>query len=64
MKKTPEGLNPRGFWLHNRTRDCITALRDLDFNEDYLAYREQAKLLAEELLYAVTEWEKYYDENK
>lgn len=63
-KKTAPALNPRGFWLHDRTRDCITALRELDFIEDYHAYREQAKQLAKELLYAVTEWEKYYDDNQ
>lgn len=61
-KKPPLGLYPRHFWLHDRVRDCIDALHRLDLDEDYDKYREKAKELAEELLYAVTEWEKYYNE--
>lgn len=61
-KKPPLGISPRHFWLHDRTRECIEALYNLDFQEDYDKYREKAKELAVELLYATTEWEKYYKE--
>lgn len=60
--KPPLGLCPRHIWLHDRTRDCIDALYRLDLDENYDRYREKAKELATELHYAVTEWEKYYNE--
>ena len=63
-KKPPLGLTPRCFWLHDRVRDCIDALHRQDLSEDYDEYRKRVKELAEELLYAVTEWEKYYSDNQ
>lgn len=61
MAKPILGLTPRQFWLHDRVRDCIEALQRQDLEEDYDNYRIKAKELAEELLYAVTEWERYYE---
>ena len=59
-RKPPLGLTPREFWLRNRVSECIDALARAQDIEEWNAYRVQAKLLADELSYAVTEWEKYY----
>ena len=53
-------INPRHFWLRERTKECVEALMNLELKDDWQQYRFQAKCLAEELLYTVMEWEKYY----
>lgn len=53
-------LTPRHHWLHNRTKDCIDSMKELEKINNWEEYRIHARNLAEELLYAVTEWEKYY----
>jgi hypothetical protein len=58
--KPPLGLIPRHFWLRDRTIECVRALDQLESLDDWEMYRKHASQLAEELTYAVTEWEKYY----
>lgn len=62
MNKPPIGLQARHFWLFQRTHECVEALMRLELSDDesWEKYRDKAKFLAEELLYSVTEWEKYY----
>jgi hypothetical protein len=59
-------LTPREEWLQKRTRDCSVALFRLSCKElEWEDFRAAAEVIATELLYAVTEWEKYYPkENK
>ena len=59
--KPPLGLQPRQIWLRNRVAGCVHALVELQDVQDWETYREHAKILASELSYAVTEWEKYYE---
>ena len=56
-------LTARQHWLANRIKDCVQSINDLAINDDWPAYKHQAKELAQELLYAVTEWEKYYEQD-
>ena len=53
-------VTPRQFWLRERTLECIDAIAQLELSEDWESYREKTKAFAQELLYAVIEWEKYY----
>lgn len=53
-------LTPRHFWLRERTLEIIEVLTRLELRDDWENYRKLAKEFAEELLYCVTEWEKYY----
>jgi hypothetical protein len=57
-------MKPRHVWLRLRTMECIIDIENLKHYEDWPSYRKRAKILAEELLYAVTEWEKYYPDSK
>jgi len=56
------GLTPRHFWFRQRVNECIDTLKRLELDNEisWEKYRQNAKQLAEELLYSVTEWEKYY----
>lgn len=60
----PLGLIPRQAWLRQRVIECVDALRRMEDLENWDAYRMVAKTLADELTYAVTEWEKYYNDNQ
>lgn len=62
MNKPPLELMTRHFWLKQRVSDCIDALKRLEDIQDWSKYREQAKVFSNELHYAVTEWEKYYND--
>lgn len=53
-------FQPREIWLRNRVMGCLEALRHFQYDENWERFREYSKRFAEELLYAVTEWEKYY----
>jgi hypothetical protein len=62
MNKSPLGLTPRHFWLRDRVLSCIHAIhRSIDI-EDWKTFKTQVKSLAEELTYAVNEWDKYYED--
>jgi hypothetical protein len=64
MNKPPLGIQPRHFWLRMRIVECTESLKRLEVMEDWFAFKKLAKTYAEEILYAVTEWEKYYEEKK
>ena len=65
MSKPPLGLMPRHLWLMERTRSCIEVIERFHDDLNWEQYMIKTKELAEELLYACTEWEKYYkDERK
>ena len=55
-------LTPRQEWLKKRVDECLMALSELNKqpNLSWDDYRVQAKGLASELLYATSEWDKYY----
>lgn len=55
-------LTPRHKWLQSRVHDIIGELYSIAHIEDWQAYRAAARELAEELHYAVTEWDKYYND--
>ncbi len=55
-------LLPRHTWLFDRINDCLKAINDDIIIKDYKQFVEHSKLLAQELLYAVTEWEKCYND--
>lgn len=57
-------LNPRQIWLINRAIECIAAIEPYREQLVWEKYMENLKFLAEELLYATTEWEKYYKESE
>ncbi len=61
MKKA--NLTARQHWLANRIKDCVKSINELAINDGWPTYKNQAKELAQELLYAVTEWEKYYEKD-
>lgn len=47
-------------WFLNRIAECIDNLNELKEIKDWIEFKNQAHELAEELLYATTEWDKYY----
>lgn len=55
-------FTPRQHWLINRVRELICALEPFKDQMTWEQYMIKSKELAEELLYACTEWEKYYDD--
>lgn len=55
-------LSPRNFWLRKRVVDCIFALSELQVINNWDDYIKTSKILAEELLYVTTEWDKYYED--
>jgi hypothetical protein len=60
----PLGLVPRQIWLRKRVSDCVDALQGIESIEDWSKYLVTALVMAEELTYAVTEWNKYYNDNQ
>lgn len=53
---------PRYVWFKCRVDDCLEELRQLNTLKDWPGYIKEALALAIELLYATTEWSKYYPE--
>lgn len=51
---------PREEWLKKRINECIESLKELNRLEDRGQFNKAALELANELLYATTEWDKYY----
>lgn len=56
-------LTSREEWLKQRTIDLIDNLYKLITKDDWRNFRYMAKEFAEELHYATTEWDKYYQAN-
>jgi hypothetical protein len=50
----------RHVWFKKRVEECMLAI-SAHKNVDWTQYRVLTKELAEDLLYAVTEWDKYYE---
>lgn len=64
MTKPPIGLTPRDFWLRERSIECVNALHRFIEIEDWNDFKKYAKTFAEELLYCINEWDKYYEKEK
>jgi hypothetical protein len=64
MNKEPYGMLPRHIWLRLRIVEAVDKLRQLSVCEDWDTFKQEAKTLSKEILYCVTEWEKYYEEKK
>jgi hypothetical protein len=60
----PFGLTPRHAWLRQRVIDCVAALKILEGKEQWGDYKKNAINLSHELAYALTEWDKYYNDNQ
>jgi hypothetical protein len=60
--KTPLGVTPRHFWLKNRISECVTILCRIEDSCDYDLYLKQSLVIANEIIYAAEEWEKYCNE--
>ena len=52
-------MTSRQKWFINRINECIQQLNSVEVN-DWVDYKEKAHEIAVELLYATTEWDKYY----
>jgi hypothetical protein len=50
---------PRQQWFINRIQEAINTLQTLN-TSDWPTYKDAAHEIACELLYATTEWDKYY----
>ena len=53
-------MTPRQVWFKNRIDECIAELIKLNELQDWIKFKVKAHELACELLYATTEWDKYY----
>jgi hypothetical protein len=61
--KPSVSILPRSIWLKYRVDHCIESIKNSSEIENWDEYRRKAADLASELLYAVTEWEKYYEKS-
>jgi len=55
-------MTPRQEWLKHRVDECLKQLEKLNKLDDRKEFIREALVTAYELLYATSEWEKYYDE--
>ena len=53
-------MTPRQEWFKNRIDECLEELAKLNKIEDRIEFKDKSHDLACELLYACTEWDKYY----
>lgn len=53
-------LLPRQTWLIERVKSCLSNIETFKDQMTWNEYMEKSKELAKELLYACTEWEKFY----
>ncbi len=53
-------MNTRQQWFKKRIDECLGSLAELNKIQDWIEFKQQAHELACELLYAATEWDKYY----
>jgi hypothetical protein len=51
-------------WFRKRIAEGITILAGLNERSDWKTFLEKSLEIANELHYAVTEWEKYYNDEK
>ncbi len=56
-----KGVAPRHVWLQQRLIVLVNELQRLQASQDWDTYRSKAVALAEEILYAAKEWDKYYE---
>ncbi len=54
-------MTPRHLWLKARVKECIAELAKLEEVQEWGKFTAAAKILSEELLYSITEWNKCYD---
>lgn len=55
-------MTPRQLWFKRRIDECIDNLSKVNEINNWIEFKNQAHVLACELLYATTEWDKYYRE--
>lgn len=53
-------MTPRQEWFKNRIDECLKELARINELKDWIEFKNQAHELGCELLYATTEWDKYY----
>lgn len=53
-------MTPRHVWFKSRIDECLKHLVMINTIEDWEQYKDSAHILACELLYATTEWDKYH----
>lgn len=53
-------MTPRQEWFKKRIDECLSNLAKVNELQDWIEFKNQAHELACELLYATTEWDKYY----
>lgn len=53
-------MTPRQIWFKKRIEEAITNLAEVNKIDDWDEFKIQSHHLACELLYATTEWDKYY----
>lgn len=56
-------MTPRNIWLQNRILEFSNSISSIN-PSDWSTYIDSVREHAEEILYCVTEWEKYYKETK
>lgn len=55
-------MTSRQAWFKSRISECLKHLEFVNTIDDWEQYKDSAHILACELLYATTEWDKYYRE--
>lgn len=53
-------MTPRQIWFKNRIIECIEELQRINAIEDWIMFKNKAHDLAKELMYATSEWDKFY----
>lgn len=53
-------MTPRQEWFKKRVDECLDSIAELKKIDSWALYKKEAHELACELLYATTEWDKYY----
>lgn len=51
---------PRQVWFKSRIDECLAHITKANELQDWIEFKNQVHELACELLYATTEWDKYY----
>lgn len=54
---------PRNVWFKCRVDECLEEIRKLNADSDIIEYKKEVSDLANELIYAVNEWNKFYPDN-
>jgi len=53
-------MTPRQEWFKKRIDECLESISKLKEINDWIEYKSQAHELARELMYAATEWDRFY----